>query len=347
MYDGVSMGWFDLIIVQPVFNLLLLIYGLIGDFGVAIILFTLIVKFAMWPLAKKQLRQTKLMRKIQPELAEIKKRCKGNRTLESIQMMDLYKRNNIKPFSSILTLVIQLPIFITLYRVVTMVMATGAGGENMVGKYAYGFMNNIPMVEKLISQPDGFKPYLFGFVDLQIGPLMFGVNTLSAIILLVFVLTAAYMQYVVARQTMPSKKNKRKFREIMRDAGEGKEANQDELNAVVQGQMSKFMPVMMLLIMINLPGAVILYYLVTNIFTVVQQKVILGKNEEDMDAAADRKILKELRDVEEAQVIEKKSDRKESSDKVMDKGMKGYNVTRISVDDKKGAKGGKLKKRRK
>ena len=94
-----------MIIVRPITNILFLIYGLVGDFGLAIILFTVLVKICLWPLVKRQLHQTRLMRKIQPELAEIKKNCNGNRQLESLQMMDLYKRNNIKPFRSMLTLI--------------------------------------------------------------------------------------------------------------------------------------------------------------------------------------------------------------------------------------------------
>ena len=88
----------DMLIVRPIVNILFVIYNLVGDFGLAIIIFTIVVKLCLWPLMKRQLHQTRIMRQIQPELAEIKKRCKGNRQLESLQMMDLYKKKNIKPF---------------------------------------------------------------------------------------------------------------------------------------------------------------------------------------------------------------------------------------------------------
>ena len=65
----------DFLIVRPIVNILFVIYSVVGDFGLAIIIFTIIVKFAMWPLMKRQLHQTKIMREIQPELAEIKKNC--------------------------------------------------------------------------------------------------------------------------------------------------------------------------------------------------------------------------------------------------------------------------------
>ena len=63
----------DFVIIRPIVNILFVIYNFVGDFGLAIILFTILVKFLMWPLVKRQLHQTKLMKKIQPELAEIKK----------------------------------------------------------------------------------------------------------------------------------------------------------------------------------------------------------------------------------------------------------------------------------
>ena len=101
-------GILDTLIVRPIVNILFIIYSLVGDFGLAIIIFTIIVKFAMWPLMKRQLHQTRVMREIQPELAEIKKNCNGNRQMESLQMMDLYKRKNVKPFRSMLSVFIQL-----------------------------------------------------------------------------------------------------------------------------------------------------------------------------------------------------------------------------------------------
>ena len=64
----------DFLIVRPVINILFIVYNFVGDFGLAIIVFTVIVKFLTWPLMKKQLHHSKAIKKIQPELAEIRKR---------------------------------------------------------------------------------------------------------------------------------------------------------------------------------------------------------------------------------------------------------------------------------
>ena len=68
----------DALIVRPIVNILFVIYDLVGDFGLAIIIFVVIVKLATWPLIKKQMHQTRIMRQIQPELAEIKKNVCGD-----------------------------------------------------------------------------------------------------------------------------------------------------------------------------------------------------------------------------------------------------------------------------
>ena len=108
---------FTHLIVQPIFNLLVLIYALLPghNFGLSLIIFTIIVRLLMWPLVKKQLRQTKLMRALQPELKRIKKEAKGDRQKESLMMMELYKERGVNPFGTIPTLIVQLVILIGLY----------------------------------------------------------------------------------------------------------------------------------------------------------------------------------------------------------------------------------------
>src|SRR6185437_10265103 len=103
---------FTTYIVQPIFNLLVLIYAILPghNFGLAIIIFTIIVRLLLWPLVKKQLHQAKAMRKLQPELKRLKKEAKGDKQKESMMLMELYKERGINPFGSIGVLIIQLPI---------------------------------------------------------------------------------------------------------------------------------------------------------------------------------------------------------------------------------------------
>ena len=105
------MNFFDVLIIQPIFNLLISLYAIIpgGDFGVSIIIFTVIVRFLMYPLTRSMLHQTRAMRKLQPELVKIKKRAGKNREQVAREQMELYKRNGINPFRPIGILLIQVP----------------------------------------------------------------------------------------------------------------------------------------------------------------------------------------------------------------------------------------------
>jgi YidC/Oxa1 family membrane protein insertase len=278
---------FETLIVQPIFNLLLGIYSILPghDFGIALIIFTIIIRFAMWPLIVRQLHQVKQMRKLQPELAKIKKATKGNKQLESMQMLELYKKHDVKPFRSILTLLIQLPIFIALYQVIQIFTLH----RDQIQKFTYDFAESIGPIKDLIANPELFNEKLFGIVDLTahaISPT--GVN----FFLIVLALIAAATQYIISKQTMPTTSTKR-FRDVMAEASAGKQPDQSELNAVMMGKMMKFLPFLMLFIMLGLPGALALYYATSNIFAAIQQHFILKRDAEEMDQIAEQQIKKE------------------------------------------------------
>ena len=108
---------FTTFIVQPIFNLLVFIYAILPghNFGLALIIFTIIIRLLLWPLLKKQLHQAKAMRKLQPEIKKVKAAAKGDRTKESQMLMELYKERGINPFATFPTLIVQLIVLIGLY----------------------------------------------------------------------------------------------------------------------------------------------------------------------------------------------------------------------------------------
>lgn len=378
----------DMIIVRPIVNILFLIYSVVGDFGLAIILFTIIVKLLTWPLIKRQMHQTKMMRKIQPELAEIKKNCKGNRQLESLQMMDLYKKNNIKPFSSMLTLFIQLPIFIALFTAINVSVRPCAVNDDYnvsantclnktditysVEHSAYSFVRPLNNVSTLIEQqneyfrnfesdPDTaeyqFKPQLFNAIDLSARPnMVFSNFSPSTAVIFLLAIACAFTQFIMARQQDVTRKKgekRRSLRQMMKETAEGKEISQDEINAYSQSQMTYMMPIMMFFIMFSLPGAIVLYYFLNTSISVVLNKIVLSRNLEQMEEAADKRVLKELRDatkkIQEAEIVSDttktddgprvtkvKSNSKKSTHYASNKNKKDKtHITRISASDKK------------
>lgn len=273
------MNLFDVVIVQPILNFLMAIYAIVpgGDFGVSVVIFTIILRFALWPLAKKQLHQAKAMRKMQPELKKIKEKYKNNSQAQGLAMMDLYKKHNISPFGSIGILLIQLPILIAIYRVVQIF----ALYREDLAKYTYGFMENIPAVKELIADPTHFNQNFLGFIDLT----QHGISSDGVVIgLVILSLLAAVMQYLLSKQMSPSTDNGKRLRDILAEAGQGKEADQAELNAIVMRKMTKVMPVFLFFVMVSLPGALALYMATGNIVAYFQNASILKKDEQEMEA---------------------------------------------------------------
>jgi YidC/Oxa1 family membrane protein insertase len=273
---------FDILIVQPIFNLLIGLYSIIpgGDFGISLIIFTILVRFALFPLVKKQLHQTQAMKKLQPELVKIKKKAKGNKQLEGMQMLELYKKHGVSPFRSIGILLIQLPIFIALYVVIQVFTLH----RDEIAKFTYDFMENIGPIKQLIEHPESFSEKLLGMVDLT--KTAFTNNGVDfALIFLAIV--AAVTQYIMSKQTMPHSESKKRLRDVMAEAAEGKTADQSEMNALVMGKMVKVLPFFMFFIMISVPGALALYYAVSNVVAVIQQSFLLKKDEEELEDIAD------------------------------------------------------------
>lgn len=262
----------------------MLIYGLIpgGDFGVAVILFTILVRLLMWPLVKKQLHQVKLMRKLQPELVKIKKKANGNRQQEGMMQLELYKKHSVNPFRTIGILLIQLPIFIGLFHVIRIF----TDHRDELAKFTYSFLENWQPVANLIANPDTFNQMLFGIVDLTKHAVNFSTGDFSPFLIFIAV-AAGVLQYVSTKQTMPQQESKKGLRQLMAEAADGKQVSQSEMNGVVMQKMVKFMPVMMVFIMVSLPGALALYYAVSTAVAVLQQHILLKRDEEEMEDIAD------------------------------------------------------------
>ena len=316
---------FDTLIVQPIFNLLLGLYAIIpgGDFGISLIVFTILVRFALWPLVKKQLHQTKAIKKLQPELAKIKKQAKGNRQAEGMMMMEVYKKHGINPFRSLGILLIQLPIFIALYRVIQIITVE----RERVAEFAYGFMENVAPIKAIIDNPESFNETLFGFIDLTETALT------PNVYLFLIALGAAVLQYYMAKQTMPASDSDKRLRDVLAATAEGKEPDQSEVNAIVMRKMLKILPVVLFFVVINLPGALALYFAVSNLVAVVQQKRILDQDKDELEEAADKNAAKNrVKKAKEAEVIAPAKSKKIKSSKPV-KPSDSATITRISAKE--------------
>jgi len=103
----------------PIYNLLVFLVDVVpgGDVGLAVVLATVIVKVVIMPLSLRAVKTQRQMKLIEPHLRELREKHKDNKEKQAKEMMSLYKEHNVRPFASILGILIQLPIIIALYLV--------------------------------------------------------------------------------------------------------------------------------------------------------------------------------------------------------------------------------------
>ena len=275
---------FTTLIVRPIFNLLVLIYTILPghNFGLAIIVFTIVVRLLMWPLVKKQLHNAKAMRELQPEMKRIKKAAAGDKQKESAMVMELYKERGVNPFSSLGVIILQLPILIGLYSGLTKIINDP---QNIIN-FSYPFVQNLGWVKELAADISKFDLTLFGLVDLSRSAIEKSGGIYWPAMLLV--LGSAVSQYFQSKQLMPNDKDGRKLKDILRNAGQGEKADQGEVNAAVGRSMRYFIPVMIFFFTVNLASALSLYWLVSGIVAIIQQHLILGQDEEELETGGPR-----------------------------------------------------------
>lgn len=112
----IDLGFFHWI-AMPLLLTLRWIHGFVGNYGLAIIVLTLIVKLAFWPLTAKQIKSSKAMQKLQPLMTQIREKYKDDREAMNREMMELFRRHNVNPLMGCLPVAVQLPVFFALYRV--------------------------------------------------------------------------------------------------------------------------------------------------------------------------------------------------------------------------------------
>ncbi len=232
---------FHTILFQPFLNLLIGLYDLLfKDMGLAIVAMTIIVRGALWPLTHKSLHSQRAMLELQPKLDEVKRKHKDNKEEQAKAMMAVYASEKVSPFSSCLPLLIQLPLFIGLYQA----LRTGLASQSFDQLYSF------------VPNPGHVSTVAFGFLDL------------SKASIIVAILAAA-AQYFQAKMMMS-----RRPQPMPKDKG----AQDEDMAAMMNKQMLYMMPAMTLLIGWKLPAGLTLYWLLTNGFMVLQQKIFFKQH---------------------------------------------------------------------
>jgi len=310
---------FDVVIVKPIFNLLVAIYDVLPghNFGLALIIFTIVVRLLMWPLVKKQMHQARAMKKLQPEIKKIKVAAKGNRQEESKMLMELYKERGISPFGSIGTLLIQFVVLIGLYIGLRKVV----NQPEYIITGSYSWLANLGWMKQLSGNIHLFDATLLHAVNLTRSAIKSGHGIYWPA--MVIVILSAITQYYSSKQLLPTDKNARSLKNILKEAGTGSKADQGEVSAAV-GRSTKFLiPVMIFIVGVDLPAALSLYWLFGGLIAFLQQGYLLRKDEEEMEVIADKLTkTKSSRPVVKAEVISKKPITQSEGVKITKKGAK-------------------------
>jgi YidC/Oxa1 family membrane protein insertase len=240
---------FNEVFTRPILNLLLWLYDVVPgrDFGIAIILLTIIVKIVLYPLAVQQIKQQRALQALQPKMDEIRKRLKDDKEAQSKELMALYQAEKVNPAASCLPLLIQLPVFLGLYH------ALQTGLHAQWANLLYAFVPN----------PGDISATLFGFVDLA------KPNYVLAVI-------AAAIQFVQTRQMLVPKGAATTPPAEVKDAPG---AQDESMSTMMNKQMMYVMPIVTMVIGFGLPGGLTLYWLVMSLLTVLQQWYMLKGKE--------------------------------------------------------------------
>jgi len=148
--QAVDYGWFSAV-AYPILFLLKLFHSWVGNWGVAIILLTVFIKLILHPINKKSLQSMKAMQQLQPRLVELREKYKQDRERLNMEMMNLFKTHKVNPMGGCLPMLLQMPVYIALYKVL----------YNAIELYQAPFF----WFYKDLSAPDPYfiSPILLGF----------------------------------------------------------------------------------------------------------------------------------------------------------------------------------------
>src|SRR5229473_5175546 len=234
-------------------------YDLIPSYGLAIILLTVAVRLVMLPLTIKQTRSMQEMQKLQPEVKRLQAKYKGgDRQKMNEEMMKLYKEHKVNPLGGCLPLLLQLPIFLALYRVFA-----GCGAHNVkVCPITQVGTKYLPAASALTRAINSGKAGFLG-MNLGLAPMAALRAAGSFPGSLLHVLPYFLLILLMVGTTWYQQKQ-------IQAVSTGQQAQQMQM-------MGKIMPLVLGVFSLNLPAGVSIYWVASNVWTIVQQRFILGK----------------------------------------------------------------------
>jgi len=282
----------ETIIIQPFTNVLLLINSLVHNFGVSIILFTILIRLLTHPLTVQQFKATKAMQGLQedPRYKKIQEKYKNDKEKLSQEQMKLYQEKGIKPLGSCLPSLIQLPLILGLYQSVTKAMASSPFELFQLEKIIY---------PKLINAAE-LLPLEHQFLWMDLGqPERISLFGLSIPLLAIIVVATTFLQSKLLQP--PTSAN--------------------DQSAMLTKSMSIYMPILMGFMAYSLASGLAIYFLTSNVFGIIQYAILGRANwsnifpflkKKDEDTKTD-KGKKEIVDVEPEDIPEPEEEPEEKA----------------------------------
>ena len=222
---------------QPIYNILIFIINNITfkDVGFAIILVTIIIKLILSPLTRKSIKSQILMKRMEPELKQIKKDF-PNKEEQAKKTFELYKKYGTNPFSGCLVILLQLPVIFALYYV-----------------FYKGLAIDPKLVYSFIQIPVNMHTNFLGLIEMGSHSIFLGVF-------------AGVTQFIQGYLSSPVKPKK-----VESDSADGPKTFQEQLGDSMQMNVRYILPVFIAFIAWKISAAVALYWIVSNMFTIFQE----------------------------------------------------------------------------
>ena len=229
-------------------NVLIWIYDVVGNnFGLAIILFTILIRIITWPLNAQQMKSAAAMQDLQKdkEWQAVQKKYAKDREKLAQEQMRFYREKGINPFGSCLPTLIQFPIIIALYQSITRALGSTPLDLLKLSRGLYSFLdvsNLIPLNSKFLwmnlGQPEGIP------LPFEISFLPYGFPLLAIVV--------ALTTYVQAKLTMPAS------------------PNPGDQTAAMSNMMSIYMPLMLGYFSLTFPSGLSVYFITSNVLGIIQ-----------------------------------------------------------------------------
>lgn len=234
-------------LTKPLFLMLNFFYKLIGNFGLAIMMVTIVVKACMYPLANKSYKAMAQMKDLQPEIALLKEKHKDDSAAVSKETMALYKRNKVNPAAGCLPILLQMPVFFALYKVLYVTL-------EMRHAPFFGWLKDLSA-----SDPSNIFT-AFGLINWNPSD-SFHIGILP-------ILYCVTMLIQQSQQPKPADP--------------------------VQAKMMRFMPFLFMYVFSGLPAGLVLYWVWSNILSIVQQEIITLRHGSHRSQIAKKATTKEV-----------------------------------------------------